>query len=91
MQVYGARIIAYYVLCSKPYRRFCSVLSSTSSRQAAKGARICEISLSGIHVWALKDNVIQYSSLYKHMHTQQMHFAGSYHYTLPLITFWSIL
>ena len=51
MWVYGAWIKTYYVLCSKTYSSFGNVLkSSASSRQAARGARICETGLLSLYM-----------------------------------------
>ena len=46
MRVYGAWIKTYHVLCPKTYSSFGNVSKSTaSSRQAARGACICETGL----------------------------------------------
>ena len=44
--VYGAWIKIFYVLCSKTYSTFGGLFwSTTGSRRAARGARICETRL----------------------------------------------
>ena len=54
MRVYGAWIKTYYVLCSKTYSGFGNVSQSSSSlRQAAGSARICET--VGSMTWVSND------------------------------------